>query len=146
VRRAEQDGHVLAKRALHPQAAVHADRARQGDPLDTPLLRDRHDVEDAVERRAGVVDRRPVVGAEVVAREVDDAGDRVARADRAEGGEVGDVAALGRDGEVGQVRGHVARAALHEQDLLAQLVESADGVGTDEAGSAGDENHGRPFV
>ena len=81
-----------------------------------------------------------------VAREVHDAGDLVALADRPQRVQVGDVGLLRDDGQVREMRGDLAAAALHHDARLAEAVQRADGVGADEPGPSSDENHRVPFV
>lgn len=70
-----------------------------------------------------------------------DAGDRVLLADREQGVEVGDVGLHGVHGQVGERGGHHGSPALQQDALLAGFGEGADGVGADEAGASGNEDH-----
>jgi hypothetical protein len=76
---------------------------------------------------------------------VHDAGDLVALADRPQCAQVGDVGLLRDDGQVRELRGDLAAAALHHDARLAEAVQRAHGVGADEPGPSSDENHRVPF-
>ena len=51
-----------------------------------------------------------------------------------------------RSGQVREMRGDLAAAALHHDARLAETVQRADGVRADEPGPSSDENHRAPFV
>ncbi|GGJ42096.1 hypothetical protein GCM10010121_061480 [Streptomyces brasiliensis] len=76
---------------------------------------------------------------------MDDPGDRVPAAHRTQALEVSDVALCHSYGQVGQLRWYRGHAALEEHALLSRLMERANGLRTDEAGSACHENHCYPF-
>ena len=114
--------------------------------MHAPVLGDAGDVEEAVQEALRGLDAPDGAARRGVARQVHDAGDLVTGADAAQRAEVGDVGLLRGHGQVREVGGDLARAALHHDARLAEAVQGADGVGADEAGPAGDEDHGIPFV
>ncbi|GAB6899102.1 hypothetical protein JCM9957A_21920 [Kineosporia succinea] len=66
-------------------------------------------------------------------------------ADGQERVEVGRVGLHDVHGQAGQVVGQLGGAALQEHALLAGVGQGADGVGADEAESAGHEDHEHTF-
>ncbi|GES29814.1 hypothetical protein San01_23010 [Streptomyces angustmyceticus] len=78
-------------------------------------------------------------------RQVHDARDVVAVADREQGIAIGDVRLLDRHPRSGEYGGEFTGAALDHHAVFAQVEERSYGMGSDEAETSGDEDHDVSF-
>jgi hypothetical protein len=106
-----------------------------------PFLRDAGDIEEAVEEALRGLDPPDRAARSGITGQVDDAGDLVTGADGTQRAKVGDVGLLGDDGQVRQMGRYLAGATLDQDARLAEVVQRADSVGADEAGTSGDKDH-----